>query len=202
MGYTRFDRAIAWLRFRAALPHIRPGTRVCDIGCGLDARFLGSVGSRAEFGVGLDYQVSAGPPGLAIIRADITRGLPLKSSQFDHALMLAVLEHLTEPGAVLREAFRVLVPDGSLILTWPQPEVDRILHWFRGWGIIAAEMESEKHQPRAPLSALQKMLGEIGFERFFYRRFELGLNNLLVCYKGRRECRAETRGCVVPKSIA
>src|SRR5437870_7779879 len=54
MAYTAFDRLVAWLRFRAALPHIRPRTRVCDIGCGHGARFLRNLGSHIKFGVGVD----------------------------------------------------------------------------------------------------------------------------------------------------
>lgn len=183
MAYTTFDRFVAWCRFRAALPHIREGARVCDIGCGLDARFLKWLEPRIRGGLGLDYQVSGAPPRSSVVLADISKELPVKSGQFDHAVMLAVLEHLREPENVLREAHRVLVPGGSLIMTWPTAAVDPMLQVLHGIGLVSKEMESEKHEHRIPLPTLEAMLREMGFERFLHRRFEFGLNNLLVAYK-------------------
>jgi 2-polyprenyl-3-methyl-5-hydroxy-6-metoxy-1,4-benzoquinol methylase len=104
----------------------------------------------------------------------------LPSEQFDHVVMLAVLEHLVEPEPVLREAHRLLAPGGSLILTWPAALVDPILHALRGFHLISAEMESDEHQKRIPVSDLEQMLRRIGFQKFLHRRFEFGLNNLMV----------------------
>jgi ubiquinone/menaquinone biosynthesis C-methylase UbiE len=183
MSYTTFDRFIAWRRFCAARPHIREGALVCDIGCGLDARFLTWLGPRIRGGLGLDYQASNESSPVPVVLADITQSLPIKSGRFDHAVMLAVLEHLREPESVLREAHRVLVPGGTLIMTWPTAAVDPILHILHGIGLVSEEMESKKHEQRIPLPTLEAMLREIGFERFRHRTFELGLNNLLVAHK-------------------
>jgi SAM-dependent methyltransferase len=181
MAYTGIDHFIARLRFRAAYPHIRPGSRVCDVGCGLDAAFLDFSADRITQGVGIDDQVTDGARSRwRRVRADIRAGLPLPSEQFDHVVMLAVLEHLVEPEPVLREAHRLLAPGGSLILTWPAALVDPILHALRGFHLISAEMESDEHQKRIPVSDLEQMLRRIGFQKFLHRRFELGLNNLMV----------------------
>ena len=181
MPYTAFDRFVAWRRFRAAIPHIRAGARVCDIGCGLEAAFLRYARPRINFGVGLDCQVSAHHSARAVIvRADIARGLPIRSESFDHAVMLAVLEHLRAPVDVLQEAFRILTPGGSLIMTWPNSTVDFILTVTRGIGLTSLEMESNKHEQRIPLPSLLAMLKAIGFHDFVHSRFEFGLNNLLI----------------------
>lgn len=186
MAYTALDRFAAWWRFRAAFPHIHPHARVCDIGCGPSARFLQSARSRISFGVGFDYQeLQPAPDGAALVRADLTESIPLRSSQFDHATMLAVLEHLTHPEPLFVEVYRILVPGGSLIMTWPQAAVDMILSVTFGVGLSGKEMEPQKHQPRIPLPKLSSMLGDVGFTGCQHRRFELGLNNLLVCYKPR-----------------
>jgi ubiquinone/menaquinone biosynthesis C-methylase UbiE len=182
MSYTAFDRAVAWFRFRAAFPHIRPGTRVCDIGCGLGARFLTSAISRISFGVGIDDQILTGSSGICLVRGDINRGLPFREEQFDHAVMLAVLEHLADPEPILAEIFRILAPGGSLIMTWPQASIDRTLHILRAIGLVSREMESEEHQPRMPLPELISRLADIGFTRPQHRGFEFGLNKLLVCH--------------------
>ena len=181
MPYTGFDHLIARLRFRAAYPHIRPGSRVCDLGCGLDAAFLDYAAERIASGVGVDDQVKHGEGGrFQRVRADIRERLPLESGQFDHVVMLAVLEHLVEPEPVLREAHRILAPSGSLILTWPSAAVDPILNVLHRMRLVSDEMESDEHQRRIPTAALQAMLKHVGFKKFLHRRFELGLNHLLV----------------------
>jgi SAM-dependent methyltransferase len=184
MAYTTFDRVVAWFRFRAALPHIRCGALVCDIGCGLGARFLQSASSRISFGVGIDYQVQAPPPaGAALVCGNIAQGIPFRSNQFDHAVMLAVLEHLQEPIPLLAEVFRILAPGGSLIMTWPHAAIDPLLNLLYRVGWVSREMESGEHQERIPLTELLSALSEIGFTRCRHQRFEFGLNNLLVADK-------------------
>jgi len=64
--------------------------------------------------------------------------------------MLAVFEHLVQPEAVLREASRILVPGGSLIMTWPAALVDPILNILHALHLISDEMESDEHQKRMP----------------------------------------------------
>jgi SAM-dependent methyltransferase len=184
MAYTAFDHFVAWCRFRVALPHVRPLARVCDIGCGLDARFLHYARERIGFGVGIDDQIAGtASTGGALIRGDITQGLPFRSDCFDHAMLLAVLEHLNQPRSLLAEIFRILTPGGSLIMTWPAAAVDPLLHILDRVGFVAKELGLQQHQPRIPLPLLLSMLGEIGFTASRHRTFEFGLNNLLVCYK-------------------
>ncbi|HEY2646632.1 MAG TPA: methyltransferase domain-containing protein, partial [Candidatus Acidoferrales bacterium] len=107
MAYTPFDRFVAWRRFRAAAPHIRPGSTVCDLGCGAGAPFLNYIAAQLVSGVGLDEFTGVSPhKKISIISADITASLPLEGELFDHVTMLAVLEHLAQPVAVLSEAYR------------------------------------------------------------------------------------------------
>jgi hypothetical protein len=46
--------------------------------------------------------------------------------------------------------------------------------------LVSDEMESDEHQKRIPVAALRQMRERIGFKTFVHRRFELGLNNLMV----------------------
>jgi SAM-dependent methyltransferase len=181
MSYTGLDRFIARQRFQAAYPHIRKGSRVCDLGCGLDAAFLDFAAERIADGVGVDDQIRDGAAGRwKRVRADIRQPLPLESGGFDSVVMLAVLEHLPEPEPVLREAHRILAPDGSLILTWPSGMVDPILKVLHRLRLVSDEMESDEHQKRIPVGTLQQMLHRIGFNEFIHYTFEFGLNNLMV----------------------
>jgi SAM-dependent methyltransferase len=184
MAYTPIDRFIAKMRFRAAYPHIRNNSRVCDLGCGLEPAFLEYAADRIAFGAGVDDQLKETVGGRwQRVRADLRSPLPFPAGHFDHVVMLAVLEHLTEPEPVLREAHRVLATGGSLIMTWPASAVDPILGVLRRLRLISNEMESDEHQKRIPVEALKGMLEKIGFQEFAHRRFELGLNNLLVATK-------------------
>jgi SAM-dependent methyltransferase len=181
MPYTSLDHFIARQRFEAAYPHIRSNSRVCDLGCGVAPFFLDFAAEKIAYGVGIDDQVGSALIGRwRCIRADLRSGLPLESALFDHVVMLAVLEHLVDPKPVLCEAHRILAPGGTLILTWPSSLVDPVLAAMRALRLISAEMESDEHQKRIPLNTLQQMLGSVGFHGFWHRRFQCGLNNLLV----------------------
>lgn len=184
MSYTAFDRFVAWQRFRAAVSYVQPNSRVCDVGCGLEGSFLRYARSRIRAGVGLDYQeLQNSERGMLLVQCDLTRSIPLQDGVFDHAVMLAVLEHLESPQPLLAEIFRILAPGGSLIMTWPNSIVDPILNVLHSMRLVSGEMESDKHQPRIPVEHLVSMLKQIGFVRFKHRRFELGMNNLLVSWK-------------------
>jgi ubiquinone/menaquinone biosynthesis C-methylase UbiE len=181
MAYTGIDHFIARLRFRAAIPHVREGSRILDLGCGLEAAFLEYVAGKIAHGVGLDDQVESGKQGRwERVRADIHSPLPFPDARFDHVVMLAVLEHLPNPEPVLREAYRVIGSGGSLIMTWPSSLVDPILYVLHGVRLVSEEMESDEHQKRIPVDKLQGMLQRIGFKKFIHERFEFGLNNLMV----------------------
>src|SRR6201984_3625833 len=181
MAYTQLDHFIAKMRFRAAYPHLKPGARVCDLGCGLEMAFLDFAEDKIARGVGVDDQVESGTNGRwQRIHADLRGRLPFNDGEFDHVIMLAVFEHLVQPELVLREAFRILVPGGSLIMTWPAAMVDPILNVLHTLHLVSDEMESDEHQKRLPASAMQGVLQPGGFREFHHEKFELELNNLMV----------------------
>jgi SAM-dependent methyltransferase len=185
LAYTAFDRFVASCRFREAAPHIKPQAHVCDVGCGAGAPFLQHIKARLVAGVGLDeYAGTSTDDKISLLQADITATFPLEDNQFDHVTMLAVLEHLVKPDRVLAEAFRVLRPGGSLILTWPSSAVDPILWVLTRIGVVHDELGFEQHQKRIPPEKLEEMLRGIGFSRTEKGKFEIGLNNWLVAYKG------------------
>ena len=184
MSYTWVDRLAARRRFRAAYRFIKREAKVCDLGCGLEAAFLDYAADRIVKGVGLDDQIVDGVEGRwRRVRADLQSPLPFADGAFDQVVMLAVLEHLTDPQKVLVEAFRVIAPGGSLIMTWPSSMVDPILTVLHKLRLVSDEMESDEHQKRIPLDTLQQMLERIGFQRFVHRRFEFGLNNVMAAFR-------------------
>jgi ubiquinone/menaquinone biosynthesis C-methylase UbiE len=107
------------------LPHLRPGMRVLDVGCGPGSITLGlaEAVSPGEV-VGIDFQPSqvAQAQALSAARgvmntrfevADVYR-LPFPDGSFDAVLAHAVLMHLREPVQALAEMRRVLLRPGGI----------------------------------------------------------------------------------------
>jgi SAM-dependent methyltransferase len=97
---------------------LRTGVVVLDAGAG-ESQFRGCFGE--QFYIALDATV--GDPEWDYSGIDLCAdlgGIPLRSSSVDLVLNTQVLEHVENPGVVLREIRRVLKDGGSLLLTAPQ----------------------------------------------------------------------------------
>lgn len=100
-------------RLAGAIP---PGTRVLDAGAG-DSPYH-ALFSHCRY-VTSDWENSQHPGAEdASVVAPIDR-LPLEDCSFDVVLNTQVLEHVSDPPAVLGELHRLLVPGGELWLTVP-----------------------------------------------------------------------------------
>ena len=98
--------------------------RVLDMGCGdgyLAARAARSP--RAQLvAVDLSYEalVVSRRRGLLVGQASVDDGgLPFRAGAFDVVMMSEVIEHLVDPDLALEEAWRVLTPGGTLLLSTP-----------------------------------------------------------------------------------
>jgi ubiquinone/menaquinone biosynthesis C-methylase UbiE len=103
---------------------LAPGTRLLEVGCGVGAvlavlgqEFPGVVLSgvdiepkQLEFARG---HLERSGVEATLMNAD-ARALPFDDESFDHVWMMWFLEHVAGPVEVLREARRVLVPDGAI----------------------------------------------------------------------------------------
>lgn len=91
---------------------------VLDIGCG-NAAIKADLPPRCAY-IGLDYPATgkvwygAQPE----VYGD-ARALPFRDGSINQVFLLDVLEHLAEPEQSLREAFRVLVAGGRLVINVP-----------------------------------------------------------------------------------
>ncbi|MCS6860519.1 MAG: class I SAM-dependent methyltransferase [Abditibacteriales bacterium] len=95
-----------------------------DVGCGHQP-YRQFFEDKVESYIGLDFpsgreMLIPSPADVALpdVYADAHR-LPVRDAAIDTLLCLEVLEHLSEPAQALGECFRVLRPDGHLILTVP-----------------------------------------------------------------------------------
>ena len=114
------ERSAAFL-----LPHLHPGVRLLDAGCGPGVITLGLAEAVATGeAIGIDTSPEAiasacatasslGRRDVRFLTADVT-ALPFADASFDAVFCHAVLQHLRDPLSALREFRRVLSPGGVI----------------------------------------------------------------------------------------
>ena len=114
--------------FARALP---PGARVLDAGSG-EGRYRRHFARQRYTGVDLAVGDAAWDYSQVDVLADLN-ALPFGAGTFDAAIHLVTIEHLAEPGRVLAEIGRALVPRGKLLIAAPHEwEVHQAPHdYFR-----------------------------------------------------------------------
>jgi dolichyl-phosphate beta-glucosyltransferase len=165
------DRSHWWFRSKAALVATaierseraeRTGSAGVERGWLVDAGG-GSGGVTAMLGWPVDRVVvlegnwslvstARNELGLDALRGEV-EALPLAPSSVDAVSLLDVIEHLEDPGAALREARRILQPDGRLIVNVPAHR------WLWSQADVALG-----HQRRYTRRALRSELRQAGFE--------------------------------------
>ena len=100
--------------FSTTIPN---GSKILDVGCGLRPYEIYFTGSNY---IGIDVFISGrGDEGKAPdYEFDGTR-IPMPDNEFDVVICTEVLEHATDPDALLKEIARVSKVDGLLFLTVP-----------------------------------------------------------------------------------
>jgi len=151
-------------RHRAVRPHIRG--RLIDLACG--DNWLCREYEGEAFGVDfMNY-------GNADLIVDDYSKLPFPEQHADTVTILASLNYLTDPVAVLRECSRIMKDDGHLILTMPNASIMKLWHkvrepWARRSGFSKAEIAA--------------MADAGGFEIARIESFLAGLNYVYVLRK-------------------
>jgi len=178
------------MRIARVLPHLREvrDCRLLDIGCGWEARLLRELEPYIASGWGIDFKAPAlATPKLHTLATRIDDRLPFDDESFDVITMLAVLEHLERPAAVLREVERLLRPGGVLVLTVPSRYAKPVLEFlaFRLGVVSADEIRDHKtYFNREDLVRLFQNFEQLRIER--HRYFQWRFNNYLVCRKNAR----------------
>ena len=106
-----------------------PQSRVLDLGCS-GGQLAAELRERGHRVVGVDFDP---PPGTAervdrLVTADLDAGLPsevVEEGPFDLVLAADVLEHLRDPGSLLRRLHDVCTPDAMLVTSVPN-----VSHWY------------------------------------------------------------------------
>ena len=165
-------------RIRKALPWIRPGSRVLDVGCA-DGALVRLAGSRITTAVGIDPAADDTCDDRFECRNGTFPDAVHEGETFDAIVMLAVVEHV--PNDVLTAwataCRRLLRPEGHLVITVPSPMVDHLLHWGMRWRLLAG-MDAHHHHGFSPDDVPTVFGTELTLVH--RSRFQLGLNNLFV----------------------
>lgn len=178
------DGFIRDLRIRQALPFIKLGDRLLDIGC-FDQTLLKLVEARVASAVGVDPLAESSKRGkITIMKGTIPGSITLADGSFDCITMLAVLEHIPNTPAVAAECARLLAPGGRLIITVPKPQVDHILHVLGKLRLIDGMSLDEHHG--YDVEKTQPIFESAGMTLTRRKNFELGLNCLFVFSKPAR----------------
>lgn len=160
-------------------PHLRTGSRLLEIGCG-----AGNLLLRATVSGSYPLALDVAMPSLVFVRsrlqqamggADAPGGfgciqalgdrLPLGDRSVDCVLLSEVIEHLEKPEATVREASRVLRPEGRLLVTTPNyHSFWPVLEWVVDRLGMAPRMAGEQHIARFHAATLRQLLLTAGLE--------------------------------------
>ncbi len=113
-------------RYRFAKDSVR-GKRVLDIACGegYGAAALARAGAASVIGIDISLEICEHAQrkyGLDA-RAGDARAIPLRDRSIDLVVSFETIEHVDSPAAFLGECARVLVPEGTLIVSTPNRPV-------------------------------------------------------------------------------
>jgi len=106
--------------------------------------------------------------------------LPFPDSTFDTVSFLACLNHIPERKGALEESFRVLKPQGILLITMINPFIGSISHRVRFWG---EHSQREVHQDETfglYRDDVIRLLNNSGFTDINIVKFFYGLNSLYI----------------------
>jgi SAM-dependent methyltransferase len=163
------------------------GARVLDVGCGL----TDLPGRLPEYtGCDRDPDVLAAQrerfPKSDFFEWDIARSAAPAALQakapFGGILLLAVLEHVADPPAVLSRLSPLLSPGGRLIATTPHPIGRWPLEAGAALGLLSSHARDE-HENLLSREDLEAAGRAAGLPSISYGRFLLGMNQLAVFYR-------------------
>ncbi|MBK7318130.1 MAG: class I SAM-dependent methyltransferase [Anaerolineales bacterium] len=158
--------------------------RILDIGCGSFPYFLAHTAFAEKFAIDQIPLPEQTASELKIesftLDLEIEPRLPFENDYFESVTLLAVVEHLdpTLMAKLFKEIYRVLKPEGMVILTTPAAWSDGLLKFMAQVGLVSAE-EIHEHAYAYTLPLLGWYFGQAGFEmtktKFGYFEFMLNM---------------------------
>ena len=143
----------------------QPKLKILDVGCGtgLNTKYFMGMGHDVIgidiSGVAIERYSAAGFNG---IQHDIAKGLEFSDHSFDLIFASEIIEHLIETNLVLREFYRVLRPNGQLVLSTPNSSF-WVWRFYALIGKTLSEVQHPGHVRFFSKSSLLEALSSSGF---------------------------------------
>jgi glycosyltransferase involved in cell wall biosynthesis len=171
------------LRMRPVVQHIKPAEVLVDVGCDDPPLTLLAFEEKFKKLIGLDIIVKDRTEGkISLKYADFDTTIPLEDNLADTITMLAVLEHLDHPEAIVRELYRIAKPGGQVLLTVPAPPVKPILEFLAKIRVVRPDMIAQ-HKNYFTKKRLQKIFTDAGFRQVEVKNFQIVFNTFLHAVK-------------------
>lgn len=158
-----------------------PGT-VLDIGCGV-GDLLSVFKDKGWTCRGIEFNRFAASFaretfGLDVV-AQSVMDLDSMGAQYDCVMLWGVLEHFTEPLAVLKKLHGMLKPEGLLVLEVPSGDSVLVRYVERFGGKVERIIEGDRHNMLFSVKALREMTERAGFRLFHLQSNGLDVDTVL-----------------------
>lgn len=159
--------------------------RILDIGCGTSPYFLRQVRFKEKYGIDPHVCADDLSDGIKLLKTTSVM-LPFDGRYFSVVVMLAFVEHISprKLKRILVDVYRVLKPNGRIIITTPAPWTRGVLSLLSVIGMLSSE-EIQEHKKQYSLHELRNLLVDAGFTDSKIRtgRFECGANHWVCAEK-------------------
>jgi 2-polyprenyl-3-methyl-5-hydroxy-6-metoxy-1,4-benzoquinol methylase len=172
-------KALEKMRLAKVLPLVEG--KLLDIGCG----YNNLVGNYAGEGVGVDVFTWPGSDKGTIVVKNAAQ-LDFPSGSYDTITLIACLNHIPNREEVLKEAHRLLKPEGKILVTMIPLRIGEL------WHLITEPLWGESRKGRGFVegetgginpSEVRRLLQAAGFTCERLERFMCGINVLFVARK-------------------
>lgn len=173
LGVRKYDQVMSYCTGTGA---------VLDIGCGL-GELLSVFKEQGWTAHGIEFNRFAADFaretfGLEVVARSIMEFDP-PDGRYDCVMLWGVLEHFTRPLEVLRKVYRMLAPDGLLVLEVPSGDSVLVRYVERFGGPVNRIIEGDRHNMLFSVRALREMTQRAGFELAHLQSNGLDLDTLL-----------------------
>ena len=180
--FNPIDRFLRARRARFVTSALPEGSRVLDVGCGLENWLIRTTSQWNETSLGIDPDLEERYLDERGRRATVEEIAEAEPGGFDAVTSLAVIEHLPVDavGAHLAAIAATLRPGGRLLLTTPTPRSKPLLEFlaFRLHLISAHEIRDHRHYWSR--DELVELLGRLGWAEVEHRSFQIGCNQRVL----------------------
>lgn len=134
---------------------------ILEIGCG-SGEFLQKVSGAVDLAMGVDINPTALEKARAKGLVVTNQSIELMVEKFDMIVLFEVLEHLPEPGKILRAIVDRLNPGGTLVLAVPNPD-----GYLKDQGVVLLDLPPH-HNTKWSRTTFSYFASSCGLKEFIY----------------------------------